>query len=41
MDSRLVVGQVTGTFEANDERMMKYKDLVIEMLASFKGFEVK
>ncbi|VFQ83903.1 unnamed protein product [Cuscuta campestris] len=31
-DSRLVVGQISGEFEANEERMKRYRDLSLEML---------
>lgn len=41
MDSRLVVRQVTGTFEAKEDRMIRYKVLVLEMLASFMTFKIK
>lgn len=39
-DSRLIVGQVTGTFEAWEERMARYKDLALELLPSFAAFEI-
>ncbi|VFQ94437.1 unnamed protein product [Cuscuta campestris] len=35
-DSRLVVGQITGEFEAKEERMKKYRDLALEMLGRFE-----
>lgn len=41
LPSRLVVKHVTSTFEAKEERMIKYKDLVTKMLALFKSFEIK
>lgn len=31
-DSKLVVGQVTGEFEANDEKMRRYRDVVLRIL---------
>lgn len=39
-DSRLIVRQVIGTFEAKDERMVEYKDLVAELLGTLKSFEI-
>ncbi|VFQ72064.1 unnamed protein product [Cuscuta campestris] len=35
-DSRLVVGQITGEFEAKEERMKRYRDLSLEMLGRFE-----
>ncbi|VFQ79654.1 unnamed protein product [Cuscuta campestris] len=35
-DSRLVVGQITGEFEAKEERMKRYRDLALEMLGRFE-----
>ncbi|VFQ73798.1 unnamed protein product [Cuscuta campestris] len=35
-DSRLVVGQITGEFEAKEERMKKYRDLSLKMLGRFE-----
>ncbi|VFQ73443.1 unnamed protein product [Cuscuta campestris] len=35
-DSRLVVGQITGKFEAKEERMKRYRDLSLEMLGRFE-----
>ncbi|VFQ93679.1 unnamed protein product [Cuscuta campestris] len=35
-DSRLVVGQISGEFEAKEERMKKYRDLSLEMLGKFE-----
>ncbi|VFQ79942.1 unnamed protein product [Cuscuta campestris] len=35
-DSRLVVGQISGEFEAKEERMKKYRDLSLEMLGRFE-----
>ncbi|VFQ79948.1 unnamed protein product [Cuscuta campestris] len=35
-DSRLVVGQISGEFEAKEERMKKYRDLPLEMLGRFE-----
>ncbi|VFQ76023.1 unnamed protein product [Cuscuta campestris] len=35
-DSRLVVGQITGEFEAKEERMKRYWDLSLEMLGRFE-----
>ncbi|CAH9088576.1 unnamed protein product [Cuscuta europaea] len=39
-DSRLVVSQVKGEFEAKEERMMKYRDAVRELLGFFKQAEL-
>ncbi|XP_075636560.1 uncharacterized protein LOC142608764 [Castanea sativa] len=39
-DSRLVVGQVNGEFEARDERMKKYLERVKDVLGLFKSFKV-
>ncbi|VFQ79652.1 unnamed protein product [Cuscuta campestris] len=35
-DSRLVVGQIMGEFEAKEERMKRYWDLALEMLGRFE-----
>ncbi|VFQ95883.1 unnamed protein product [Cuscuta campestris] len=35
-DSRLVVGQITGEFEAKEEMMKRYRDLSLEMLGRFE-----
>ncbi|VFQ72015.1 unnamed protein product [Cuscuta campestris] len=35
-DSRLVVGQITGEFEAKEERMRRYRNLSLEMLGRFE-----
>ncbi|VFQ71616.1 unnamed protein product [Cuscuta campestris] len=35
-DSRLVVGQITGAFEAKEERMKRYRDLTLEVLGKFE-----
>ncbi|VFQ94347.1 unnamed protein product [Cuscuta campestris] len=35
-DSRLVVGQITGEFEAKEERMKRYRDLTLEVLGKFE-----
>ena len=40
-DSRLVVGQVNGDFEARDERMQGYLAKVQNARAQFKGFVLK
>ncbi|XP_075659122.1 uncharacterized protein LOC142629003 [Castanea sativa] len=40
-DSRLIVGQVNGEFEARDERMKKYLNRVKEVLGMFKNFKVR
>ncbi|XP_075665340.1 uncharacterized protein LOC142634999 [Castanea sativa] len=40
-DSRLVVGQVNGEFEARDERMQKYLNRVKCALNVFKSFRVR
>ncbi|XP_019166957.1 PREDICTED: uncharacterized protein LOC109162728 [Ipomoea nil] len=39
-DSRLVVGQVTGEFEASDERMRRYRDMVLQLLGQLINYEV-
>ena len=38
LDSRLIVGQVNGDFEAQDERMQRYLAKVQSAWAHFKGF---
>ncbi|XP_075666063.1 uncharacterized protein LOC142635890 [Castanea sativa] len=40
-DSRLVVGQVNGEFEARDERMQKYLNRVRCALSTFEQFKVR
>ncbi|VFQ95943.1 unnamed protein product [Cuscuta campestris] len=40
-DSKLVVGHVSGEFEAKDERMKKYRDTALELLKSFTVYSVK
>ncbi|XP_075662927.1 uncharacterized protein LOC142632392 [Castanea sativa] len=40
-DSRLIVGQVNGEFEARDERMKKYLNRVKGVLGMFKNFKVR
>ena len=40
-NSRLVVGQVNGDFEARDERMQGYLAKVQSAWAQFKGFVLK
>ncbi|XP_075633510.1 uncharacterized protein LOC142605971 [Castanea sativa] len=40
-DSRLVVGQINGEFEARDERMKKYLERVKGVLSLFKSFQVR
>ncbi|XP_019161153.1 PREDICTED: uncharacterized protein LOC109157769 [Ipomoea nil] len=39
-DSRLVVGQVTGEFEASDKRMRRYQDVVLQLLGQLINYEV-
>lgn len=39
-DYRLTVRQIADTFEAREDRMMRYKDLVLQVLASFTAFEI-
>ncbi|XP_019181624.1 PREDICTED: uncharacterized protein K02A2.6-like [Ipomoea nil] len=39
-DSRLVVGQVTGEFEVSDERMRRYRDVVLQLLGQLINYEV-
>ncbi|XP_019197688.1 PREDICTED: uncharacterized protein LOC109191483 [Ipomoea nil] len=40
-DSRLVVGQVSGTCEAKNARMAQYKEKAIEMLRGFGMYEIE
>ncbi|XP_012833283.1 PREDICTED: uncharacterized protein LOC105954151 [Erythranthe guttata] len=40
-DSQLVVNQVMGMYEAKDEKMVKYLDLVHKLIADFERVEVK
>ncbi|VFR03421.1 unnamed protein product, partial [Cuscuta campestris] len=40
-DSKLVVGHVTGEFEAKDERMKKYRDTALELLKAFKAYRIE
>ena len=40
-NSRLIVGQVNGDFEARDERMQRYLAKVQNARAQFKGFILK
>ncbi|VFQ65984.1 unnamed protein product [Cuscuta campestris] len=40
-DSKLVVGHVSGEFEAKDERMKKYRDMTLELLKSFTAYSVE
>ncbi|XP_075663275.1 uncharacterized protein LOC142632832 [Castanea sativa] len=40
-DSKLIVGQVNGEFEARDERMKKYLSRVKGVLGMFKSFKVR
>ncbi|VFQ85614.1 unnamed protein product [Cuscuta campestris] len=40
-DSKLVVGYVSGEFEAKDERMKKYRDTALELLKSFTAYSVE
>ncbi|VFQ79051.1 unnamed protein product [Cuscuta campestris] len=40
-DSKLVVGLVSGEFEAKDERMKKYRDTALELLKSFTAYSVE
>ncbi|XP_077251809.1 uncharacterized protein LOC143891039 [Tasmannia lanceolata] len=39
-DSQLVTNQIQGTYEARDERMIKYLSLVQQLSTNFKSFEV-
>ncbi|VFQ76206.1 unnamed protein product [Cuscuta campestris] len=39
-DSKLVVGHVTGEFEAKDERMKKYRDTALELLKAFGAYRI-
>ncbi|XP_077222217.1 uncharacterized protein LOC143856064 [Tasmannia lanceolata] len=39
-DSQLVVNQFQGTYEARDERMIKYLAKVRQLVGKFKSFEV-
>ncbi|VFQ90210.1 unnamed protein product [Cuscuta campestris] len=40
-DSNLVVGHVSGEFEAKDERMKKYRDAALELLKSFTAYSME
>ncbi|VFQ90787.1 unnamed protein product, partial [Cuscuta campestris] len=40
-DSKLVVGHVSGEFEAKDNRMKKYRDTALELLKSFTAYSVE
>ncbi|VFQ73588.1 unnamed protein product, partial [Cuscuta campestris] len=40
-DSKLVVGHVTGEFEAKDERMKKYRDTALELLKAFGAYRIE
>ncbi|VFQ64851.1 unnamed protein product [Cuscuta campestris] len=40
-DSKLVVGHVTGEFEAKDERMKKYRDAALELLKAFGAYRIE
>ncbi|XP_019200121.1 PREDICTED: uncharacterized protein LOC109193759 [Ipomoea nil] len=40
-DSRLVVGQISGTCEAKNVRMTQYKEKAIEMLKEFGTYEIE
>ncbi|XP_031096938.1 uncharacterized protein LOC116001189 [Ipomoea triloba] len=39
-DSRLVIGQLSGTIEAKEERMIQYKDVALELLQQFDKYEL-
>ncbi|XP_031108649.1 uncharacterized protein LOC116013135 [Ipomoea triloba] len=39
-DSRLVVGQVSGDFEANEERMIQYRNVVLRVLGQIAQHEI-
>ncbi|VFQ98450.1 unnamed protein product [Cuscuta campestris] len=40
-DSKLVVGHVTGEFEAKDERMKRYRDTALELLKAFGAYRIE
>ncbi|VFQ77694.1 unnamed protein product [Cuscuta campestris] len=40
-DSKLIVGHVTGEFEAKDERMKKYRDTALELLKAFGAYRIE
>ncbi|VFQ60495.1 unnamed protein product [Cuscuta campestris] len=40
-DSKLIVGHVTGKFEAKDERMKKYRDTALELLKAFRAYRIE
>ncbi|XP_019161960.1 PREDICTED: uncharacterized protein LOC109158496 [Ipomoea nil] len=40
-DSRLVVGQVSGTCEAKNARMAQYKEKTVELLKGFGAYEIE
>ena len=39
-DSELVIKQVTGTYQENHPRMRAYRNLVLDLLESFKEFQL-
>ncbi|XP_019176175.1 PREDICTED: uncharacterized protein LOC109171578 [Ipomoea nil] len=39
-DSKLVVSQVSGEYEANEGSMQKYRDAVLRTLREFEGYEI-
>ncbi|XP_031104742.1 uncharacterized protein LOC116009751 [Ipomoea triloba] len=39
-DSKLVVGHVTGEYEANEGSMQRYRDVVFRTLREFEGYEI-
>ncbi|VFQ80255.1 unnamed protein product [Cuscuta campestris] len=40
-DSKLIVGHVTGEFEAKDERMERYRDTALELLKTFRAYQIE
>ncbi|VFQ61181.1 unnamed protein product [Cuscuta campestris] len=40
-DSKLIVGHVTGEFEAKDERMKRYRDTALEFLKAFGAYRIE
>ncbi|VFQ76140.1 unnamed protein product [Cuscuta campestris] len=40
-DSKLIVGHVTGEFEAKDERMKRYRDTPLELLKAFGAYRIE
>ncbi|XP_031112204.1 uncharacterized protein LOC116016181 [Ipomoea triloba] len=39
-DSRLIIGQLSSTIDAKEDRMIQYKDIALELLQQFKKYEL-